>query len=122
MQAAKVLLIEGHEDSQYVYSMALRHWGFSVLETADGEAGMALAREHRPDIIVADLEIGGAEGVPVLELLCADHLTKNIPVIALTFYATPLQEQQAAAAGCFRLVQKPCLPRELHKLIVAALS
>ena len=106
-----ILLVEDNEDNQEIYRIILAHHGHTVLQAWDGEAGVRMAREHRPDLILMDLTMPLLDGLEATRMLKADPATAGIPIIALTAHA--MQEDQAAAeeAGCVAFLSKPAAPQ-----------
>jgi CheY-like chemotaxis protein/anti-sigma regulatory factor (Ser/Thr protein kinase) len=78
-----------------------------LLAAADGPAGLALARERRPDIILMDINLPGMSGYEVLAELRRDARTAAIPVIALSANAMASDIERGLAAGFFRYLTKP---------------
>lgn len=78
-----------------------------LLSAHDGHLGLQLARAHRPDIILMDLNLPGMSGFEVLRQLGADPETADIPVIALTANAMPRDIERGMAAGFHRYLTKP---------------
>lgn len=79
----------------------------------DGVAGILLARDHRPELIVTELFVPSARGWKVPEVLKGDSRTAQIPILALTAYAFASDEERAYAAGCEGFLPKPCEPSRL---------
>jgi two-component system cell cycle response regulator DivK len=73
---------------------------FEVIEAEDGEAGLAAAAEHRPDLILTDIQLPILDGYEVTRRLKADAALRTIPVIAITPYAPSGDEKKARAARC----------------------
>jgi CheY-like chemotaxis protein/anti-sigma regulatory factor (Ser/Thr protein kinase) len=78
-----------------------------LLAAGDGPGGLALARAHRPDIVLMDLNLPGMSGLEVLAQLQREPATKDIPVIALTANAMSRDIERGMAAGFFRYLTKP---------------
>ncbi len=78
-----------------------------LLSAPDGHVGLSLARAHRPEIILMDLNLPGLSGIEVLKQLRSDPLTAAIPVIALTANAMPRDIERGQAAGFNRYLTKP---------------
>ena len=118
---ATVLLVEDNEDNLRIYSTFLTYSGYRVLEAADGEAGLALARSELPDVILMDVSIPKMDGYEVTRRLKADPATAQIPVIALTAHALPSDRDRALDAGCDGYIPKPAEPRlvvaEVRKML-----
>lgn len=80
----KILFVEDEEALQRALGDMLTQEGFEVLQATDGEAGLASARKHLPDLVLLDLVLPKKSGFEVLQELKADAATKNIPIIVLT--------------------------------------
>jgi two-component system, cell cycle response regulator DivK len=108
-----ILLVEDNEDNQEIYRIILTHHGYQILQAWDGEAGVRMAREHLPDLILMDLTMPVIDGLQATRILKADPATAGIPIIALT--ARSMQEDLAAsqAAGCVAFLSKPAAPGQV---------
>ena len=80
----KILFIEDEPHLQTIFSAALEKEKFAVVQAYDGERGLQLAKESKPDLIVLDLVLPKKDGFAVLEDLKKNPETKGIPVIILT--------------------------------------
>ncbi|WP_288381872.1 ATP-binding protein [uncultured Massilia sp.] len=78
-----------------------------LLSALDGHVGLSLARAHRPEIILLDLNLPGMSGLEVLRQLRADPATAGIPVFALSANAMPRDIERGRAAGFNRYLTKP---------------
>ena len=78
-----------------------------LLSAPDGHLGLQLARAHRPEVILMDLNLPGMSGIEVLRQLRTDPETAAIPVIALTANAMPRDIERGRAAGFHRYLTKP---------------
>lgn len=108
-----ILLVDDDADNRSVVSTLLRHYGFEVIECADGESAVALATLHRPDVVLMDVSLPGIDGWTATERLKGDDATSGIPVIALTGSAFPADRARARALGFAGYLAKPCPPAEL---------
>ncbi|MBA5689293.1 ATP-binding response regulator [Rugamonas apoptosis] len=81
--------------------------GVALLSATDGEQGLALARQHRPHLILMDIHLNGMDGLETRRRLLADPATAHIPVIAISASAMPEQVRHNMAAGFFRYLTKP---------------
>ena len=79
-----ILLIEDESALQKTIGDALSQEGFAVLSALDGEVGLRLAKEKRPNVILLDLILPKANGFDVLKFLREQEETKDIPVVVLT--------------------------------------
>jgi two-component system, cell cycle response regulator DivK len=109
----RILVIEDQEDNRQILRDLLTNAHFEVIEAVDGEAGLAAAAAHRPDLVLMDIQLPGMDGYEVTRRLKADALLQAIPVIAVTSYALAGEADTARAAGCDAYIPKPYSPREL---------
>jgi two-component system, sensor histidine kinase len=108
-----VLLIDDDADGRAALAFVLQARGDRVLEAEDGLAGLALARQHRPDVIVLDLGLPGLDGWETTRRLRADPGTASACIVALTGHTTGEAWQRAKDAGVDVYLLKPCSPGEL---------
>jgi PAS domain S-box-containing protein len=114
--AFDVLYVEDHPSNvEVVAAFLAQHPHIRLRTAATGEAGLALARERRPDIVLLDIHLPGLNGYQVLQRLRADPRLADIPVAALSADAMPHDVQRGLAAGFDRYIAKPV---DLHALLV----
>jgi len=109
----RILVIEDQEDNRQILRDLLASADFEVIEAEDGEAGLAAAAAHRPDLILMDIQLPGLDGYEATRRLKADATLHAIPVIAITAYELNEAEDKARAAGCDAYIAKPFSPRQL---------
>lgn len=80
----KILFVEDESALQKTFSEAVKGEGFELISALDGETGLKLAKEKKPDLILLDLILPKINGIEVLKKLKQDPETKEIPVIVLT--------------------------------------
>ena len=102
-----ILVVEDNERNRKLVRTVLEYRGHEVVECEDGEAAVALAREHRPALILMDLQLPKLDGIGALQRLRADPGTASIPVIAVTASVTPGERERVVAAGFEAYVPKP---------------
>jgi len=113
-----VLYIEDNRSNVDVMVAFLAPHAHVRLRTAArGDAGLAMAGERRPDIILLDIHLPGMDGYQVLQRLRADPALRDIPVIALSADAMPHDVQRGLAAGFDRYIAKPVNLNELLSAI-----
>jgi len=88
-----------------------------LLAAMQASVGLELAREHRPMLILLDLNLPDMAGDRVLTLLREDARTARIPVVIVSADATQRQIQRVLAAGATAYLTKPIDVRELLRLI-----
>ncbi len=104
---AKVLIVEDNPTNMTLAVFLLKSAGHTVLSATDAEAGLTLARDEQPDLILMDIQLPGMDGLEATELLKQDGATRAIPVIALTALAMKGDEERIRAAGCDGYIAKP---------------
>ena len=109
---AKVLVIEDNPTNMKLAVLLLETAGHTVIAAADAEAGLTLARDGQPDLILMDIQLPGMDGLQATALLKRDEATRAIPVIALTALAMKGDEEHILAAGCDGYIAKPMRYKE----------
>src|SRR5271170_5012106 len=109
----RILVVEDQEDNRQILRDLLGSVGYEMTEAWDGEAGIAAAKEQRPDLILMDIQMPLLDGYEATRRIKADPELKGIPVIVVTSYALSGDEAKARAAGCDAYVGKPFSPRAL---------
>jgi CheY-like chemotaxis protein len=117
----RVLLIDDHDDTREMYAGYLASVGMDVRAAADGEAGVKVALEWRPDIVVTDWSMPGMTGDEATRQLKSDARTRQIPVVILTAFGLQ-QRAELEATGASAVCGKPCTPPDLQKLILGTLA
>ncbi|MBC8085495.1 MAG: response regulator, partial [Hymenobacter sp.] len=114
-EADVVLIIEDHPDVRQFIRESLAPAGYRLLEAPDGAAGMTLARETVPDLVLSDVMMPpGPDGYQVCAQLKTDPATSHIPVVLLTARADPRDKLQGLETGADAYLAKPFNPRELR--------
>ncbi|OEZ63882.1 MULTISPECIES: response regulator [unclassified Duganella] len=118
-----VLYVEDNADNmQLVERILTRHPRLTFLAATNGTAGIQLAREHRPDVILMDINMPVMGGLAVLEVLLGDPETAHIPVLALSSGAYPKQIEMGIKAGFFGYMTKPFRIEELEAAVALAIA
>jgi two-component system cell cycle response regulator DivK len=117
MSAPTVLYVEDNEYNRKIVRQLLARTRYRLLEAADGEAGLAMARAERPDLVLMDVQLPKMSGFEVTRALRADPATAGMPIIVVTSFALSGDDQKAMAAGASAYLAKPYSPRELLALI-----
>ena len=99
VRAPLVLLIEDDRTLSNMYSEKFRLSGIQVVTAADGEEGLAAAKNSMPDVILLDMFLPKRHGMSVLEEMSKDNSLKAIPIIALTNMADKRNALQAQQLG-----------------------
>ena len=118
---AKVLVVEDEPNNLELALRIVRHAGHEAAVATDGFAALELAREHRPQLILLDLQLPKLDGWAVVKLLREETWAKHIPIIAVSASATPGDEHKAIEAGCTAFLAKPYYPSALRNMLIAHL-
>ena len=95
----------------------LKRTSYRLIEAFDGEAGVAAALEHRPDLIPMDVQLPKLSGIDATRRLRAEAATAATPIVVITSFALSGDEQKAKEAGATGYLAKPYSPFDLLKLI-----
>lgn len=109
-----VLVIDDQEDERAIQRAMLDHFGYAVREAADGEAGVRMAVEEPPHLVLLDVAMPRLDGFEVCRMLRSDSRTADVPVLIFTASVVGDVEQQARAAGADGILTKPVDP---HKVV-----
>jgi signal transduction histidine kinase len=113
----KVIYIEDNLDNQRLVQRVLGARGYQVLIAEDGPAGVALAREGAPALILVDLGIPGLDGFETTTRLRSIAHLREVPLIALTADTSAGSRERALIAGCDGYLVKPIDARQLPQQI-----
>ena len=103
----KVLIVEDNELNMKLFHDLLEAQGYEMLETREGLSALAIARAHRPDLILMDIQLPEISGLEVTKWLKDDEALAHIPVIAVTAFAMKGDEERIRAGGCAAYIAKP---------------
>ncbi len=112
-QPALILIVEDNEKNMKLARDVLQFNGFRTLEAVTAEQGLTLAAEHRPDLILMDIQLPGMDGITALKRLREDPATAEIKIIALTAFAMKDDRERFVNAGFDGYLSKPISIREL---------
>lgn len=125
MQAPQrtVLYVEDNPANMALVEQLIRRRAdLKLLKAINGLAGVLIARECRPDVVVMDIKLSGIDGFAALKILREDPATAHIPVMALSSDAYPSQIEKGIEAGFFRYLTKPYKVEEFMDALDAALQ
>jgi len=117
MSERTVLYVEDNEYNRKIVRQLLSRSPYRLIEAMDGESGVELARQQRPDLILMDVQLPKMSGLDATQALKADTRTSQIPIIVITSYALSGDREKAIKAGASGYLAKPYSPRELLALI-----
>jgi two-component system cell cycle response regulator DivK len=102
-----VLIVEDNELNMKLFHDLLEAHGIATVQTNDGRNVLELARKHKPDLILMDIQLPEVSGLDVTKWLKEDEELKSIPVIAVTAFAMKGDEQKIREGGCEDYISKP---------------
>jgi len=105
--AKTVLVVEDNELNMKLFHDLLEAHGYNILQTKDGMDALRIAREHKPDLILMDIQLPEVSGLEVTKWLKEDEELKSIPVIAVTAFAMKGDEEKIREGGCEDYIAKP---------------
>ena len=114
----KVLVVEDEESYRHALASGLGHEGFDVVLASDGQEGIRLFDEHRPDIVLLDMLLPGMHGIDVCRRLRAKS---DVPILMVSAVDTELDVVLGLELGASGYVTKPFRLRELVALMNAIL-
>lgn len=102
-----VLIVEDNELNMKLFRDLLQAHGYATVQTRDGLEALDLARTHKPDLILMDIQLPEVSGLEVTKWLKDDEELRNIPVIAVTAFAMKGDEEKIRQGGCEAYIAKP---------------
>ena len=118
----RILVVEDNQMGLMLLGQLLRAQGYDILQTSEGWGAIDLARDNHPDLILMDIGLPDICGLDVTRLLKQDDQTKTIPIIALTAFAMPGDEERSLESGCDAYIAKPILMDKLLRAVESLLS
>ena len=103
----RVLIVEDNELNMKLFNDLLEAHGYFTLQTKDGVEALRMARTHRPDLILMDIQLPEVSGLEVTKWLKEDDELRSIPIIAVTAFAMKGDEQKIRDGGCEAYIAKP---------------
>ena len=102
-----VMIVEDNELNMKLFHDLLEAHGYHILQTRDGMEALQIARDHKPDLILMDIQLPEVSGLQVTKWLKQDNGLKHIPVVAVTAFAMKGDEEKIREGGCEAYLAKP---------------
>jgi DNA-binding response OmpR family regulator len=118
----KVLVIDDEAPIRLLCRVNLEAESMDVVEAADGEEGLTLARAENPDIVLLDVMMPGMDGWQVAERLLENEETSQIPLVFLTARAELRDRARGLELGGVDYITKPFNPVELASVVESLLE
>jgi two-component system, cell cycle response regulator DivK len=103
----KVLIVEDNELNMKLFRDLIETCGHEILEARDGIEALKLARQHRPNLILMDIQLPEVSGLEITRWLKEDDELRAIPVVAVTAFAMKGDEEKIRSGGCEAYIAKP---------------
>ena len=105
--AKRILIVEDNELNMKLFHDLLEAHGYETLQTRDGMEALRIARQHRPDLILMDIQLPEVSGLEVTKWIKEDDDLRAIPVVAVTAFAMKGDEERIREGGCEDYIAKP---------------
>lgn len=113
----RILIVEDNALNMKLLHDVLEIYGYATITTGLGRAAVALAHEHRPDLILMDLQLPDISGFDAVRQLKDHPATRLIPIIAVTAFALLGDQEKALRSGCDAYVAKPIVLRDFLAVV-----
>jgi two-component system cell cycle response regulator DivK len=107
IMAKTILIVEDNELNMKLFHDLLFANGYETIQTRNGIDAIALARKHKPDLILMDIQLPEVSGLDVTKWLKEDDGLRHIPIVAVTAFAMKGDEQRIREGGCEAYISKP---------------
>ena len=102
-----VLIVEDNELNMKLFNDLLEAHGYATIQTKSGVEAVELARRHRPNLILMDIQLPEVSGLEVTQWLKDDDELRSIPIVAITAFAMKGDEEKIRQGGCEAYLSKP---------------
>jgi two-component system cell cycle response regulator DivK len=102
-----VLIVEDNELNMKLFNDLLEAHGYATVQTRSGVEAVGLARQHRPNLILMDIQLPEVSGLQVTQWLKDDPALAHIPIVAITAFAMKGDEEKIRQGGCEAYLSKP---------------
>ncbi len=113
----RILIVEDNPQNRVLVKDVLEFYGYEIIEAVDGQSGIEMAKNHKPDLILMDIQMPVMDGITAGKIIRGDPDTKNIKMIAVTSFAMLGDKERIMEAGFDHYIAKPINTRELPDLV-----
>ena len=117
MGGALILIVEDNPKNLKLFRDVLQFKGYQTIEAESAEAGIALAREQQPALILMDIQLPHMDGCEAMKVLKEDEGTRHIPIVAVTSFAMKGDRERLLADGFDAYMAKPVNIKELPQIV-----
>ncbi|MCG2722975.1 MAG: response regulator [Thermodesulfovibrionales bacterium] len=115
--ANKILIVEDNPMNRRLIGDILKYYAYEILEAENGEEGLRMAKEQKPDLILMDIQLPVMNGYDAIKILKSALETKHIKIIAVTSFAMAGDMRKALEIGADNFISKPINTKELPKVV-----
>jgi len=115
--AKTVLIVEDNELNMKLFHDLLEAHGYHTVGTRNGIEALELARKHRPDLIIMDMEMPQLDGLSATRRIRQQAKHSHVPIVAVSAYGADQFRALALEAGCDEYVSTPFEPKALEGII-----
>lgn len=112
-----ILIIEDNEDNMYLLNYLLEKHGYGVLKAYNGNNGLKIALEKKPDLIIMDWQLPDIIGIEITKILKKNEDFNNCPIIFCTSNVMKGEEEKAFQAGAAAYIPKPIIPETFIEVV-----
>lgn len=117
MAGTLILIVEDNPKNRKLFRDVLQFKGYETIEAESAEAGIALARERQPALILMDIQLPELDGCEAMKILKSDEMTRQIPIIAVTSFAMKGDREHLLDIGFNDYLAKPINIKELPQVV-----
>ncbi len=116
-----IVIVDDNELNMKLFRDLLTAHGYVTLETNDGAEALELVREHRPDLVLLDIQLPNVSGLEIIKSIKADAELKSIPVVAVSAFVTKWDAETMRELGCEAYLAKPITVTSFIEAVETAL-
>jgi len=117
-----ILVIDDTEDIRNLIKAVLGNFGFNVLEAGNGRMGVQMLRDHKPDLVLCDINMPGMDGYETLDAVRQSSTTASIPFILMTGLVSRDSFRRGMVGGADDYLVKPFTTEELIEAVMSRLA
>ena len=117
-----VMIIEDNELNMKLFCDLLEVSGYGTLPFDNGKNAVALVRQHRPDLVLVDIQLPEVSGLDIIQWLKREEDLRDIPVIAVTAFAMKGDEERIRQTGCDSYISKPIVVGDFIRTVQSYLG
>ena len=118
----RILVVEDNDRNRRLLKILLESRVYEVIEAVTGEEAMKYLKDHKPGLILMDIQLPNVDGLELTKNIKSNPKTAHIPIVAVTAYAMKGDRERILEAGCDGYISKPIDTRRLVLLVAGILK